>query len=274
MSDKAAQAAAQAAQTTVTQLAPPPPVDHQISSDQVLELFQKLGFTGTPERLSELLPGFRKLNSPSENLFPDNTSEGSTTTYTRNPSPPNVPLTQPSNTFAAAPSFPTRPSLPVLPTGMLEPRQNRSQIVSSFSPFSPDPNPSYNDISKQREESYGEGIPRSASMFMPGQGSHQVNPDSSSGHISTTSMRPQAIQRYHSFLDEPARAYEISHANGRKDTTISRPTSSGHAERDRGQDRNSFTSREVDTRVWRKSSESLSQFQRNQGPISRSTPSP
>lgn len=122
----------------------------------------------------------------------------------------------------------------------------------------------------RREEPLG-GIPRSTSMFIPGQIPHtQVRYDLLSGSISNTSMKPPGVQRFHSFYED-TKKYEPSHINGGPENVISRPTSSDHAELEGKLDRASFISRETDTQSWRKSNESPHLLPRNQDALSNAT---
>ena len=110
--DKAAQAAAQAAQNTAfqAQVQPQriPAAIPQMTAEQALQLLQRLGLTGLLENQ-------------------------------QNPSPQSA-EPRPSELTASSTFGGFELEKPRFMSGMMEPRQNRSQKESNFSPFSPDPN--------------------------------------------------------------------------------------------------------------------------------------
>lgn len=164
--DKAAQAAAQAAQTTAFQAQlqsrAAPITNPQLTTEQAMQLLQNLGLAGMLDNKGNKSP-----EQPSANNFDE----------------------------AHAVGF-ERDEKSRFTSGMMEPRQNRLQKESTFSPFSPDPNL----FSGEKQEP----LPH-----------HRSYP---TGFDSATTLRPTfANQRYGtSYLDESPR---------RTEAAISRPSS-------------------------------------------------
>ena len=182
--DKAAQAAAQAAQTTALQAQlqsrAAPPAIPQLTPEQTMQLLQKLGMLDNN--------GSNSPEQPSANGFDE----------------------------AHAVGF-ERDEKSRFISGMMEPRQNRLQKESKFSPFSPDPNlfsgEKHEPLPHFTSRSYPTGFD-SASYPQDVKAVGGPNGD----RISPTSLRPTlANQRYGvSYLDEHPHRVEAA---------ISRPSS-------------------------------------------------
>ena len=195
--DKAAQAAAQAAQSSALQAqlqpqaAPLPVAQPQMSSEQAVQLLQRLGLAGMLDAQSNAVPEAR------------------------------------SN---ATGGF-DRDEQPRFMSGMMEPRQNRLQKESNFSPFSPDPN-LYEKHERFLPSKHYPGF--SPSPLHSHDSKVVGGPNGNGEKISPTSYRPpSASQRFgSSYLDE-SRRHEVH---------ISRPNSgtpsngNGHAAQHDGKD--------------------------------------
>lgn len=186
--DKAAQAAAQAAQTTAyqTQLQSQTtaPAIPQLTPEQTVQLLQKLGLAGMIDNKGD--------NSPPEQPSANGFSEAHAAGFERDEKSRFI-------------------------SGMMEPRQNRLQKESNFSPFSPDPNllsgEKHEPLPHYTARNYPAGFD-SASYPQDIKAIGGPNGD----RISPTSLRPTlANQRYGaSYLDESSR---------RAEGPISRPNS-------------------------------------------------
>lgn len=190
---KAAQAAAQAAQTTALQAqaqAPTPPaITAQMTSEQAILLLQRLAMAGVLDSQGNVVSSAHNIGQSTSNIY----GEG--------------------NGAAAE-----RDEKSKFMSGMMELRQNRLQKESNFSPFSPDPNLT----SGERNPS----PPHSSRRHSPGfdgsrlQESKAVGvPNGSMDNVSSIAARPSTIglQRYGSnYTDE---------SSGRHDAPVSRPNS-------------------------------------------------
>lgn len=176
--DKAAQAAAQAAQSTALQAHIQPQIPAaavpQMTADQALQLLQRLGLTGLLENQQN--PGLQSSESHSSDL-------SSTSTFSGGYEQGN----------------------PRFTSGMMEPRQNRSQKDSNFSPFSPDPN-MYEKVDL---------IPRNYAPGASFGGLHAHEPRIiDGGNISPSSSMPNGMHRFGSgYLAETRRREPISRPN-------------------------------------------------------------
>lgn len=175
---KAAQAAAQAAQSTALQAHIQPQIPAaavpQMTADQALQLLQRLGLTGLLENQQN--PGLQSSESHSSDL-------SSTSTFSGGYEQGN----------------------PRFTSGMMEPRQNRSQKDSNFSPFSPDPN-MYEKVDL---------IPRNYAPGASFGGLHAHEPRIiDGGNISPSSSMPNGMHRFGSgYLAETRRREPISRPN-------------------------------------------------------------
>ena len=190
--DKAAQAAAQAAQSSALQTqfqppaAPSPVAQPQLSPEQAIQLLQRLGLAGLLEGKIAAVPDVRSNEHSTNNSFGDGNTSGGFDHDEK-------------SRFMV---------------GLMEPRQDRLQKESNFSPFSPDPN--------LYEKN---GMPHPSRTY-PGFGSPLQSHDSKAvggpngkgEKISSSSLRPALAsqQRFgSSYLDEARR----------QEAPISRPTS-------------------------------------------------
>lgn len=189
---KAAQAAAQAAQSSALQaqfqqqqVAPTPVAQPQISPEQAIQLLQRLGLGGILEGQGIAIPEVRSSEHSTNSFGDGNTSGGF-----------------------------DRDEKPRYTSGMMEPRQNRLQKESNFSPFSPDPNLYEKFQTHPHSRSYsGFG----SSPLHSNDSKAVGGPNGNSEKTSTTSLRPTLIsQRFgSSYLDE----------SRRQEAPISRPKS-------------------------------------------------
>jgi hypothetical protein len=125
-----------------------------------------------------------------------------------------------------------------------ETRQSRSQTLSSFSPFSPDPNLYLMDHRRMEPAPFSRNdlLPHPSRSYAPGFGPSLRDPNlkgnvgdgsgnanngqGSSGKVSPTIAPPGSASRYTSYLESNLSAFPASRA-GRPEAAISRPTS-GH----------------------------------------------
>jgi len=206
--DKAAQAAAQAAQTAAMQSAhfnpqPPPPLPGALTQDQALALLSKFTaqgyFTGGGASAS---PETREI----ENLLL-NTSYGGPFVN----SDQKKPDAGPSSMSAFVP----RPEI------------HRAQ--SNFSPFSPDPNNLYmSSESARRDSTYSrlETLPHPSKAYAPGFFPSQdlkIN-TTGNGRASPASTRPASGNRF-GFGENSDPPAPLNRASGRAEAPISRPPS-------------------------------------------------
>jgi hypothetical protein len=188
--DKAAQAAAQAAQSTALQaqfqqpVAPAPTT--QLTSEEAIQLIQRLALAGVLDSQGNIIRDARSNEQSANNSY----GEGAASGYER----------EEKSRFMS---------------GMMELRQNRLQQESKFSPFSPDPNlfsGEKNELPHQASRNY-------TSTFAP---SHLHMHDSKAaagfnGNNDKVTRLPNASQRFSSlYLDDPGR---------RQEAPISRPNS-------------------------------------------------
>lgn len=115
----------------------------------------------------------------------------------------------------------------------MEPRQNRLQTLSSFSPFSPDPN-LYTAMDQRRKPVpflRAEQLPHPSKSYAPGFGpsplhTQNLKPaDGSCSRVSPTSTRPPSASRYGPFLDNSAPSFQMIRGASRPEAPISRPSS-------------------------------------------------
>lgn len=128
----------------------------------------------------------------------------------------------------------------------IDSRQNRSNPLSSFSPFSPDANTYPMDNQRRASASYArvDMLPHPSKAYAPGffpppaqtQGTNTQEQTSSSSKVSPTSARPMSASRYGSFLEGNGSSYNQMNRVPGREAPISRPSSStpgrGEAERD------------------------------------------
>jgi hypothetical protein len=117
--------------------------------------------------------------------------------------------------------------------GLTAHRQNRSQTLSSFSPFSPDPNLYLVDGSKPAPVATfsRSDLPHPSRSYAPGFGPlSQEHKAGSNGKISPTSTRPPSRSRYGPYLDSSLPAFQSKQTSGDSEGSLSRP-SSGSATR-------------------------------------------
>jgi RNA recognition motif-containing protein len=219
ITDKAAQAAAQAAQAAALQAQYQArystPFTSSVTPEQAMELLQKFGIQLATDRVMDnsQLGAFAKGNGiPTADLR-------STVT------PQDDPLCAPLSAPLSYDGFGYGRPLPN--PGLMGLRQNRSQTLSNFSPFSPDPN-----LFSQRPEPAVSAPPDLWSppkSYALGFGPSFQDPKivgNTSGKISPPSVRPLSGPRYNSFLDGSAPAFQMSQApSGHSDGVISRPSS-------------------------------------------------
>lgn len=237
--DKAAQAAAQAAQNTALQAqSQPQPVAvtvPQMTGEQALQLLQRLGLAGLLESQNGSLP-----TSGSDLSSSNNFGRGG---YDHEEKPRFM-------------------------SGMMEPRQNRLQKESNFSPFSPDPN-LYDTADL---------VPRN---YAPGSGFGSFNVQETkvigdNGKISPPSVLrpPNGIQRFgNSYLDDSRRYEPISRP------TSGTPTGLESKQYDPISDLNgTLASLDLDQSTWKSSGgnhyDAFAQYRATGSPTNRTTPSP
>ncbi|KAH9482215.1 putative RNA-binding protein C23E6.01c [Psilocybe cubensis] len=214
---KAAQAAAQAAQTAALQshfnsIALPAPLPHAVNTltqDQALEILQKFS-----------AQGYYNGGGPSSSYEVSEIENALLTFGAREEKKEEAP----------APSASTSNF-----TSASRPEVTRAQ--SSFSPFSPDPNNLYMTSGTTRRESpYSrvETLPHPSKAYAPGFLSLQppelkvnvANNGSSSEKVSPTSARPSSGARYTgSFSGDSEPHTSLNRAPGRTEAPISRPSS-------------------------------------------------
>lgn len=203
--DKAAQAAAQAAQAAALQTnytAPTLPAGNAMTPDQALHLLYKLSQQGY------ISPG----SSGVTNDANSNTSSAHDTFATSTPSTlgPDVKLRSGPDTPHNVDSFASNAFLP---------RPDVQRMLSNFSPFSPDPDPFVEESKPRDTPSFArsEALPHPSKAYAPGFYPHQLQTQELK-HSSGTpvagkvspSGRPSSASRYGAYLDMP-------------DRTISRP---------------------------------------------------
>lgn len=252
ISDKAAQAAAQAAQTTALQaqfqqqVTPAAPTN-QLTSEEALQLIQRLASAGVLDSQGNVIRDTRSNEHSTTNGF----GEGATDGYEREEKPRFM-------------------------SGMMEPRQNRVQWQEvKFQPFSPDPNLFSRD--KPRAPHLASRNYTSTLVSSPLHMHDSKAVAGFNGNIDKVSRLPSASQRFgSSYLDDPGR---------RQEAPISRPNSgtpsNGQAaqqedkEHEAIQDVNgTLANLNLDSKVaWKTMTDSFAQF-RSTPSIHGSTPSP
>jgi RNA recognition motif-containing protein len=187
---KAAQAAAQAAQTTALQaqfqqqVTPAAPTS-QLTSEEALQLIQRLALAGVLDSQGNIIRDARS-NEQSTNSF----GEGATNGYEREEKPRFM-------------------------SGMMEPRQNRMQSEVNFQPFSPDP--SFFSRDKPRAPHLASRNYTSTLVSSPLHMHDSKAVAGFNGNIDKVSRLPSASQRFgSSYLDDHGR---------RQEAPISRPNS-------------------------------------------------
>ena len=205
--DKAAQAAAQAAQTAAMQSAhfnpqPPPPLPGALTQDQALALLSKFTaqgyFTGGGANAS---PETREI----ENLLL-NTSYGGPFVGSDQKKPDGGPSSM----------------------GTFVPRPEIHRAQSNFSPFSPDPNNLYmSSESARRDSTYSrlETLPHPSKAYAPGFfPSQDLKVNTGNGRVSPSSTRPGSGNRF-GFAESSDPSAPLNRAPGRAEAPISRPSS-------------------------------------------------
>jgi len=148
-----------------------------MSPEQAIQLLQRLGLAGILENQGIAIPEARSNENSMNSSFGDGNTSG---------------------------GF-DRDEKPRFMSGMMEPRQNRLQKESNFSPFSPDPNLyEKNETPSQSSRNYS----TFGSSSFHSHGSKAVGgPNGNGDKISATSLRPpMSSQRFSSsYLDESRR---------------------------------------------------------------------
>lgn len=228
--DKAAQAAAQAAQASAlqTNFVVPPAAVSAMTQEQMLQLLQTfttkgyldstIGSSSDGSGSDSATIGGRVVNETSAGQYTEEKFR-SAHIAVREDGPPSF------EAYSASGSS----GRPAANPASLEPRQS----MSNFSPFSPDPN--YVAENKRRETasfSRVDMLPHPSKAYAPGFFPVQTqdlkvntNGNGSVSKVSPTSTRPPSASRYGSFLDSSAPSFQINRAPGRPEAPISRPSS-------------------------------------------------
>ena len=225
--DKAAQAAAQAAQAAALQAQYQAQFAHpataSVTHEQAMELLQKLS-----------LQGFFEKNPTAAGLDNRNLDAIPVSPFAKgNRAPEEQTGTTTSQDGGSAPFSFDRYSPPAglaRNPGLTRLRQNRAQTLSSFSPFSPDPNLYSTD--KSRKDSAPivrpELLPHPSKSYAPGFAPSSQDMKvvgNSNGKVSPPSVRPPSTTRYGLYLDGSAPAFQMNKASSHSEAPVSRPSS-------------------------------------------------
>jgi hypothetical protein len=237
--DKAAQAAAQAAQTAALQAQfQHTQLSAQVAAltpDQALLLLQQFGLSNNSD-------GAATSGAQADTITPSCYSNASTksSSPTQEERLKAAQLTKESS-MAFAANYPVRAVPSAAPgAGSLDMRPSRSQTLTSFSPFSPEPNLYLMDHNRRDSvsSSHPELLPHPSKSYAPGFGppamQTQDNALLSAGgpKVSPTSTRPPSTghQRY-AYLDSNPSPFQINRAPSRPEGPLSRPSSSSQSSR-------------------------------------------
>jgi RNA recognition motif. (a.k.a. RRM, RBD, or RNP domain) len=225
--DKAAQAAAQAAQAAALQpqfsVSAALPGANMMTQEQAIQLLQKLniqgyfGNTATAGSNPNVNEGENSTgynNAPPAGMFGEHKIHPALLTATRDEGSSSY------DSFSSN-AFPSRPEI------------HRSQ--SQFAPFSPDPNAYASEL--KRHDSRADMLLHPPKVYAPGfyplqTQDLQMNSGVSAGSASKTSptsARPASASagasRYNSFLESSNHSFPVNRAPGRPEAPVSRPTS-------------------------------------------------
>jgi hypothetical protein len=223
--DKAAQAAAQAAQAAALQsqfsVSATLPGSNTMSQEQAIQLLQKLNLqgylgnttaAGSNSSVNEgdnlTAPGY---NNTAASIFGEHKIHPVLLTATRDEGPSSY------DSFSSN-AFPSRPEI------------HRSQ--SQFAPFSPDPNAYVSEL--KSHDSRVDMLPHPSKAYAPGfyplqTQDLQVTSANSISKTSPTSTRPASASasasRYNAFLEGSNHPFSVNRAPGRPEAPVSRPPS-------------------------------------------------
>ncbi|KIJ69923.1 hypothetical protein HYDPIDRAFT_77546 [Hydnomerulius pinastri MD-312] len=220
---KAAQAAAQAAQAAAlqtqfqSQMATPPL--SQISPQQALQLLQKLGVNGTNGSGGHDMSAPVYHESGGGNAFPDEKLRSFLVNQSRTEG------ISPHALYDSYPgSYAARQSMG--PETIDQHQHIRSQLLSSFSPFSPDPNAFVPGNRRRGSEDLLTSDALSHSAHPPRFDPTAINAKTAVNDRHNGPERPPSgSQRYGSYLDSSTMSFEASRSSSRQEA-ISRPNSS------------------------------------------------
>lgn len=210
--DKAAQAAAQAAQAAALQAqlqAQMPAAFASLTPEQVLLLLQKCGMLDNATQVSK--PDAITNENSLKMVAPSSAAAGAEVKVSQEEQVAPSAYSAFSMTFSGNSA---------LASSILQPRPH---TVTSFSPFSPDPNLYPAEGATRRSLPYSELLPHFLKGNAPGFGA-PVLPHPEGGASNATSTRPSSGR----YLDSVAPPFHVNRAPGRSEV-ISRPSSSTHS---------------------------------------------